>query len=207
MNCFRFQSRVLYALHRKSSYTEKAQGSTFPTSAALTAKNSSETKRKSVLKDVKSQILNYEKIKEMNVEQRGRKAKELQRLCVKCLSVAYKMKNCSGLLCDVNCCRNPYKNVEQKQNVGNFEEVSNVSSMRSKWVRLPVIPVTIESGSSTPKTFTLCDYGTSLSSVVEKSMKTQTLTEQPATLNVSGTHGTSDISRKRFGVKIGDKRE
>ena len=147
----------------------------------------------------------------MNVEERGQKAEELK-LCFKCLSDAHQMNNCSGRLCDVNGCgkphhrllHRPYKNVEQKKNVENVEEVSNLSSMRSSGV-LPVIPVTIGSGSKTLKTFALCDSGASLSFVDESLMKTLNLTGQPVDLNVAGIHGTSDISSKRLRVRIGDQ--
>ena len=147
----------------------------------------------------------------MNVEERGQKAKELK-LCFKCLSDAHQMKNCSGRLCDVNDCGKPYhrllhstyKDVEQKQNVENVEEVSNLSSMRSSGV-LPVVPVTIGSGSKALKTFALCDSGASLAFVDESLMKTLNLTGQPVDLNVAGIHGTSDLSCKRLRVKIGDQ--
>ena len=92
----------------------------------------------------------------------------------------------------------PYKNVEK------VDEVSNLSSIRSSGV-LPVIPVTIGSGSKTLKTFALCDSGASLSFVDEKLMKMLKLTGQPVVLNVAGIHGTSDISSKRLRVKIGDQ--
>ena len=69
---------------------------------------------------------------------------------------------------------------------------------------LPVIPVTIGSGSKTLKTFALCDSGASLSFVDESLMKTVNLTGQPVYLNVAGIHGTSDISSKRLRVRIGD---
>ena len=147
----------------------------------------------------------------MNVEERGQKAKELK-LCFKCLSDAHQMRNCSGRLCDVNGCgkphhrllHRPYKNEDQKQNVENVDEVSNLSSMRSSGV-LPVIPVSIGSGSKTVKTFALCDSGASLSFVDESLMKTLNLTGQPVDLNVAGIHGASDISSKRLRVRIGDQ--
>ena len=122
------------------------------------------------------------------------------------------MRNCSGRLCDVNGCgkphhrllHRPYKNVEQKKNVENVEEVSNLSSMRSSGV-LPVIPVTVGSGSKNVKTFALCDSGASLSFVDESLIKALNLTGQPVDLNVAGIHGTSDIKSKRLRVKIGDQ--
>ena len=76
--------------------------------------------------------------------------------------------------------------------------------MRSSGV-LPVIPVSIGSGSKTVKTFALCDSGASLSFVDESLMKTLNLTGQPVDLNVAGIHGTSDISSKRLRVRIGDQ--
>ena len=76
--------------------------------------------------------------------------------------------------------------------------------MRSSGV-LPVIPVTIGSGSKILKTFTLCDSGASLSFVDESRMKTLNLTGQPVNLNVAGIHGTSDISSKRLRINIGDQ--
>ena len=164
-----------------------------------------------MLKDGRHPIWKCEKFKKTNVEERGQKAKELK-LCFKCLSDAHQMRNCSGRLCDVSGCgkphhrllHRPYKNVEQKKNVENVDEVSNLSSMRSSGV-LPVIPVTIESGSKTLKTFALCDSGASLSFVDESLMRTLNLTGQPVDLNVAGIHGTSDISSKRLRVKIGDQ--
>ena len=148
----------------------------------------------------------------MNVEERGQRAKVLKS-CFKCLSDALQMRNCSGRFCDVNGCgkprhrlvRRPY-NVEQKKNVENVDEVSNLSSMRSSGV-LPVIPVTIGSGSKTQKTFALFDSGASLSFVDESLMKTLNLTGQLVGLNVAGNHGTSDISSKRHRIKIGDQDE
>ena len=195
----------------KTSYKEKAEGSTFATSATNTANDNSKTQRECVLKDGKHFIWKYEKFKKMNVEERGQKAKELK-LCLKCLSDAHQMRNCSGRLCDVSGCgkphhrllHRPYKYVEQKRNVENVEEVSNLSSMKSSGV-LPVIPVTIGSGSKTVKTFALCDSGASLSFVGKSLMKTLNLTGQPVDLNVAGIHGASDISSKRLRVKIGDQ--
>ena len=90
------------------------------------------------------------------------------------------------------------------KNVEIVDEVSNLFSMRSSGV-LPVIPVSIGSGSKTLKTFTLCDSGASLSFVDESLMKTLNLTGQPVDVNVPGIHGTSDISSKRLQVKIGDQ--
>ena len=78
--------------------------------------------------------------------------------------------------------------------------------MKSSGV-LPVIPVTIGSGSKTLKTFALCDSGASLSFVDESLIKTLNLTGQPVDLNVAGIHGTSDISSKRLLVRIGDQDE
>ena len=198
----------------KTSYKEKAEGSTFATSATNTANDNSKTQRECVLKDGQHPIWKCEKFKKMNVEERGQKAKELK-LCFKCLSDAHQMRNCSGRLCDVNGCgkphhrllHRPYKNEEQKQSVENVEEVSNLSSMRSSGV-LPVIPVSIGSGIKTVKTFALCDSGASLSFVDESLMKTLNLTGKPVDLNVAGIHGTSDISSKRLRrlrVKIGDQ--
>ena len=76
--------------------------------------------------------------------------------------------------------------------------------MRNSGV-LPVIPLTTAGGSKTLKTFALCATGASLSFVDESLMKTLNLTGQPVDLNVAGIHGTSDISSKRFRVKIGDQ--
>ena len=195
----------------KSSYKEKAKGSTFATSTTNTASDNSKNQRECVLKDGKHPIWKCEKFKKINVEGRGQKAKELK-LCFKCLSDAHQMRNCSVRICDVNGCgkphhrllHRPYKNVEQKKNVENVDEVSNLSSMRSSGV-LPVIPVTIGNGSKTLKTFALCDSGASLSFVDERLMKTLNLTGQPVDLNVAGIHRTSDISSKRLRVKIGDQ--
>ena len=122
----------------KSSYKEKAKGSTFATSATNTASDNSKYQRECALKDGKHPIWKCEKFKRMNVEERGQKAKELK-LWFKCLSDAHQMRNCSGRLCDVNGCgkphhrllHRPYKNGEQMQNVENVDEVSNMSSMRS----------------------------------------------------------------------------
>ena len=195
----------------KTSYKEKAEGSTFATSATNTANDNSKTQRECVLKDGQHPIWKCEKFKKMNVEERGQKAKELK-LCFKCLSDAHQMRNCSGRLCDVNGCgkphhrllHRPYKNEEQMQNAENVDEVSNLSSMRSSGV-LPVIPVSIGSGSKTVKTFVLCDSGASLSFVDESLMKTLNLTGEPVDLNVAGIHGASDISSKRLRVRIGDQ--
>ena len=195
----------------KTSYKEKAEGSTFATSATISANDNTKTQRECLMKDGQHPIWKCEKFKKMNVEERGQKAKELK-LCFKCLSDAHQMRNCSGRLCDVNGCRKPhhrllhrpYKNEEQKQNVENVDEVSNLSSMRSSGV-LPVVPVTIGSGSKTLKTFALCDSGASLSFVDESLMKTLNLTGQQVDLNVAGIHGESDISSKRLRVKIGDQ--
>ena len=195
----------------KSNYKEKAKGSTFATSTTNTASDNSKYQRECALKDGKHPIWKCEKFKKMNVEERGQKAKELK-LCFKCLSDAHQMRNCSGRLCDVNGCgkphhrllHRPYKNEDQKQNVENVDEVSNLSSMRSSGV-LPVIPVSIGSGSKTVKTFALCDSGASLSFVDESLMKTLNLTGQPVDLNVAGIHGASDISSKRLRVRIGDQ--
>ena len=106
----------------KSSYKEKAKGSTFATSATNTASDNSKYQRECVLKDGKHPIWKCEKFKKMNVEERGQKTKELK-LCFKCLSDAHQMRICSGRLCDVDGCRKPhhrllhrsYKNVEQKR--------------------------------------------------------------------------------------------
>ena len=195
----------------KTSYKEKAEGSTFATSATNTANDNSKTQRECVLKDGQHPIWKCEKFKKMNVEERGQKAKELK-LCFKCLSDAHQMRNCSGRLCDVNGCgkphhrllHRPYKNEDQKQNVENIDEVSNLSSMRSNGV-LPVIPVSIGSGSKTVKTFALCDSGASLSFVDESLMKALNLMGQPVDLNVAGIHGASNISSKRLRVRIGDQ--
>ena len=195
----------------KTSYKERAEGSTFATSATNSANDNSKTQRECVLKDGQHPIWKCEKFKKMNVEERGQKAKELK-LCFKCLSDAHQMRNCSGRLCDVNDCGKPhhrllhrsYKDVEQKQNVENVEEVSNLLSMKSSGV-LPVIPVSIGSGSKTVKTFALCDSGASLSFVDDSLMKVQNLTKQPVDLNVAGIHGTSDVSSKRLRVRIGDQ--
>ena len=195
----------------KTRYKEEAEGSTFATSATNATNDNSKTQRECVLKDGQHLISKCGKFKKMNVEERGQKAKELK-LCSKCLSDAHQMRDCSGRLCDVNGCgkphhrllHRPYKNEEQMQNVENVEEVSNLSSMRSSGV-LPVIPVTIGSGSKTLKTFALCDSGASLSSEEESLMKTVNLMGQPVDLNVAGIHGMSDISDKRLRVKIGDQ--
>ena len=128
------------------------------------------------------------------------------------MSIRREMRKCSGRLCDVNgggkphhrLLHRPYKNEEQKQNVENVDEVSNLSSMRSSGV-LPVVPVTIGSGTKTLKAFALCDSGASLPFVDERLMKALNLTGQPVDLIVAGIHGKSDISSKRLRVKIGDQ--
>ena len=106
----------------KSSYKEKAKGSTFATSTTNTASGNSKYQRECALKDGKHPIWKCEKFKKMNIEERGQKAKELK-LCFKCLSDAHQMRNCSGRLCDVNGCgkphhgllHRPYKDVEKKR--------------------------------------------------------------------------------------------
>ena len=106
----------------KASFKEKAEGSTFATSATNTANDNSKTQRECVLKNGQHPIWKCEKFKKMNVEERGQKAKELKQ-CFKCLSDAHQMRNCSGRLCDVNGCGKPhhrllyrpFKNVEQKK--------------------------------------------------------------------------------------------
>ena len=153
-----------------------------------------------MLKDGRHPIWKCEKFKKINVEERRQKAKDLK-LSFKCLSDAHQMKNCSGRLCDVNGCgkfhhrllHRPYKNEEPKQNVENVDEVCNLSSMRSSEV-LPVIPVTIGSGSKTLRTFALCVSGASLSFVDDSLIKGLNMTGQPVDLNVAGIHGTSGIS-------------
>ena len=108
----------------KTSYKEKAEGSTFATSATNSANESSKTQRECVLKDGQHPIWKCKKFKKMNVEERGQKTKDLK-LCFNCLSDAHQMRNCSGRLCDANGCgkhhhrllHRPYKNEEQKQNV------------------------------------------------------------------------------------------
>ena len=55
----------------KSSYKEKAKGSTFATSATNTANESQKNQRECVLKDGKHPIWQCEKFKKMNVEERG----------------------------------------------------------------------------------------------------------------------------------------
>ena len=79
----------------KTSYKEKAEGSSFATSATNTANDNSKTQRERVLKDGQHPIWKCEKFKMMNAEERGQKAKELK-LCFKCLSDAHQMRNCSG---------------------------------------------------------------------------------------------------------------
>ena len=153
----------------KTSYKEKVEGSTFAISATNSANDNPKTQRECELNDGNHPIWKCEKFKKMNVEERGQKAKELK-VCNKCLSDTHQMRKCSGRHCDVNCCgkphnrllHRPYKNEEQKQNIENVDEVSNLSSMRSSGV-LPLILVTISSGSKTLKTFALCNTGESLS--------------------------------------------
>ena len=106
----------------KSSYKEKAKGSTFATFATNTASDNPKYQRECALKDGKHPIWKSEKFKKMNLEERRQKAKKLK-LCSKCLSDAHQMRNCSGRLCDVNgwgkphhrLLHRPYKNVEQKK--------------------------------------------------------------------------------------------
>ena len=164
-----------------------------------------------MLKDGKHPIGKCENIKKKNDEERGPMVKELK-LCLKCLSDAHLMRNCSSSLCDVNGCgkphhilpHQPYRKAEEKQNDENVKEVSNLSSMTCSGV-LPLIAVAIGSGSKTLKTFALCDSGASSSFVDESLMKTLSLTGQPVGLNIAGIQGTSDLSTKRLRVKVGDQ--
>ena len=94
--------------------------------------------------------------------------------------------------------------MEQKKNIENVDDVSRLTSTRSSGL-LPVIPVTIGSGSKTLKMFALCDYGASLSFVNESLMKALNLTGQPIDLIVAGIHDTSDISSNRLRVRIEDQ--
>ena len=59
----------------KSSYKEKAEDSTFATSATNTANDNSKNQREWVLKYGKHPIWKCEKFKKMHVEERGQKAK------------------------------------------------------------------------------------------------------------------------------------
>ena len=95
----------------KSSYKEKAKGSTFETPAKNTASDNSKPQRECALKDGKHPISQCEKFKKMNVEERGRTAKKLK-LCFKCWSDAHLMGNCSGRLCDVNGCGKPHHRLQ-----------------------------------------------------------------------------------------------
>ena len=74
----------------KTSYKEKAEGSTFATSATNSANDNTKTQRECVLNDGQHPIWKCEKFKKMNVEERGQKAKALK-LCFKCLSDAHQM--------------------------------------------------------------------------------------------------------------------
>ena len=61
--------------HRaKSSYKEKAEDSTFATSATNTANDNSKNQRECALKYGKHPIWKCEKFKKMHVEERGQKA-------------------------------------------------------------------------------------------------------------------------------------
>ena len=87
----------------KSSFKEKAEGSTFATSATNTANNNSKNQRESVLKDGTQPIWKCEKFKKMIVGEKRQRANELK-LCFKCLSDAHQARNCSDRLCNVNGC-------------------------------------------------------------------------------------------------------
>ena len=110
------------AVRAKSYNKEKAKSSTFATSATNIASDYQENQRECMLKDGNHPIRNCDNFKEMNVEERGQKAREL-RLCFECLSDTHQIRNCSGKLCDVNGCgkphhillHRPYKNAEQKK--------------------------------------------------------------------------------------------
>ena len=177
----------------KSSYREKAKGSTFAPSATKTASDNQKNQREYMLKDGNHPIWKCEEFKKTNLEKRGQKARE-QRLCFKCSSDSHQARNCSGRLCDVNGCGKPhhillhrsYKTVKQKKNVENVDDVSNLSSMKSSGV-LPVIPVPIGSGRKTLKTFALCDTAASLSFVDESLMKALNLTRQPSAFSLRCT--------------------
>ena len=80
------------AVSAKSSYKEKAKGSTFATSATNTANDNSKNQSECVLKDGKHPIWKCEKSNMMNIEGRGQTAEDL-RLCFKCLSDARQMGN------------------------------------------------------------------------------------------------------------------
>ena len=195
----------------KSSCKEKVKGSTLATSTTNPVKDNWKSQRECALKDGKHPIWKSEKFRKMNVEERGQKAKKLGP-CFKCLSDADQARNCIGRMCDGNGCgkshdrllHRPYNTVEQKQSIENVEEVSNLSSMRCSGVLL-VIPVTTRSGLESLKTFALYNSRESLSFIDESLMKALNLTGQPVDLNVSGIHGTSDVSGKRLRVKIGDQ--
>ena len=65
----------LNADRAKTSYKEKAEGSTFATSAPDTASDNSKYQRECALKDGKHPIWKCEKFKKMNVEERGQRRK------------------------------------------------------------------------------------------------------------------------------------
>ena len=129
----------------KSSYKDKAKGSTFATSATNPVKDYFKSQRDCALRDGKHPIWKCKKFRKMNVEERGPKEKEL-RLCFEILADAHQARNCTGRICDVSGCGRPhhillhwpYKNVEQKQSCENVEQVPNLSSMRSSGVLLVV---------------------------------------------------------------------
>ena len=118
----------------KSSYKEKAKGSTFATSATNTASDNSKNQRECVLKNGKHPIWKCERFKKMNVEERGQKAKELK-LCFKCLSDAHQMRNCSGRLCDVDGCGKPHHRLLHRscKNVEPRLDIKMERSTRKSW--------------------------------------------------------------------------
>ena len=96
----------------KSSYKEKAKGSTFATSATNTANYNSKNQRESVLKVGKHPIWKCEKLKKMNVEERRQKEKVeiVLQMFVRRASDD-QMRNCSGNLRDVNGCEKHHQSL------------------------------------------------------------------------------------------------
>ena len=146
----------------------------------------------------------------MNVEERGQQAKEL-RLCFKCLSDAHQMRICSGRLSNVNgfgkphhrLLHRPYKNVKQKQNVKNVEEVRYflnekqwcpTSHSSNDWER--------EQNAKNVRLVRIWSESVVYRRESNESAKSD---GPPVDLNVAGVRGTSDICSKRLRVKIGDQ--
>ena len=159
------------------------------------------------LADDTHEIWNCPLFKSMSLNDRYASVNK-HRFCYGCLGKGHAIKDCKVNACGINGCIKKHNRLLHSENqMDDGNHAVNVSAatinQSNEVTSFPqIVPVSIQSGGNRLNTYAFLDSGSTVSFIdqsVQEKLRTQ---GTDVTLNIAGIHGTKDLKREMFHLKI-----